>query len=141
MPLAWLFFNQIIMKKIVNAIHRLRPAIGQTDVSQNIVLESGFIESLVVVPRLNKNFNASGRATGMIYLGLKTSNQDQIIPKMPIDLFLQRGGKYIESFKPLNMQSNGGSYVLTLNTEVQSTGDDTNDVELDVIFNYDTKVK
>lgn len=128
------------MKKPINAIFTLKPPIGQNEVSLPITLETGFIESIVAVPRYNKNFTDSGKPIGMIFIGLKSSNQDQIIPKMPLDLFLQRGGKYTESFKPLNMASIGGQYVLTLNCEKTSTGiGNDEDVEIFVIFNYDTK--
>lgn len=123
------------MRQIQHTV-RLKFEAGTNTLTEVFKLPAGFVKSMVANP--NGNEKSKGQ---IVKLGLKDDDSIDIIPLIHIDHFRQTGGEYEKSFKPLNFDSENKKFALTMTSNIPATGNDAEDVVVDVTFLFDTNVK
>jgi hypothetical protein len=100
------------MKKIQH-VETLTIPLGQSNVSKTFTLPTGF------VPRVVAYTNGIENSTKeMIQLALLDSSSVELIPAVNIKNWQQNGGgNYMESMKPLGIDTLGREYKLVLSTD------------------------
>ncbi|PKB18376.1 hypothetical protein [Flavobacterium sp. 5] len=85
---------------------------NQSSISKEFILEKGF------VPRVVAYTNGIENATKeMLQLALYDNNGVEIIPAVNIKNWEQKSGSYMESMKPLGIETQGRQYKLVFTTD------------------------
>lgn len=114
-----------IQKKVLLTI-----VAGQTNKTETFDLPHGFVARGVAYPSLG-----STAENNMLSLGFKDDETVDIIPAVNIENWKQRSGaNYMDSMKPLNFDTGGRKYSLTLSSDVAVSVD----IKVEVVFMYDT---
>lgn len=116
---------KIIQKKVLLTIIG-----GQLQKTELFNLPPGFVVRGVAYPSLG-----STAENNMLSLGLKDDESLDIVPAINIENWVQRnGGSYMDSLKPLNFETGGRNYTLSLSTDIAVSVN----ISVEVVFLYET---
>lgn len=116
---------KVIQKKVVLVI----PA-NQLQVTEPVTLPHGFVTRVAAYPSIGATAE-----NNLLSLGFKDDESIEIIPAINIENWLQRaGGSYMDSMKPLNMDTGGRQYFLNLSTDIVVSVP----IRVEVVFLYET---
>ena len=115
---------------------KLRVSQGNSSVTESFIMPVGFVKSMA----LYEGRNLAAYNYPLALLSLSDDVNVQVIPPTPIAHFKQTNGNYDKSFKPLNFDSKGESFALTLDFgDINIVGGV--DLSVMVVFLMDTQVR
>ena len=97
------------MRQIQKTVKLIIP-VGQNTITETFVMPKGFVKSMA----LYSNDYTKYGAFETYELSLNDDSSVEIIPLTHIDHFKRTNGDYENSFKPLNFDSEGKTFALTL---------------------------